>query len=104
MLDGHDQNNVSSCYCLPRGWGIFSFKDGSSALMSDGRVLAGCAALLVLPKEGAAVSCLTNTASEAMDDLAFQLAGLFSSSLLTNLEATRKEVEEAETSHPFSRR
>jgi len=83
------------------GWGIFNFKDGSSALMSDGRVLAGSAALLVLPKEGVAVSCLTNTASEAVDDLAFQFAGLFSSGLQANLEATRREVEEAETSRPF---
>jgi CubicO group peptidase (beta-lactamase class C family) len=83
------------------GWGIFNFKDGSSALISDGRVLGGSATLLVLPKEGIVVTCLTNTASEAMDHLAFQFAGLFSSGLLANLESTLKEVEAAETPRPF---
>ena len=83
------------------GWGIFNFKDGSSVLISNGRVLAGSATLLVLPKEDVVVTCLTNTASEAMDDLAFQFADLFSGGLLANLEPTRKEVEAAETPRPF---
>jgi len=83
------------------GWGVFNFKDGSSVLISDGVVLAGSATLLVLPKEGVVIACLTNTASEAMDDLAFQLADLFSRGLLANLASARKEVEAAETSRPF---
>jgi CubicO group peptidase (beta-lactamase class C family) len=83
------------------GWGILNFKDGSSALISNGRVLAGSATLLILPEEDVVVSCLTNTASEAIDGLAFQFAGLFSNNLLANLESMRKEVEAAETPRPF---
>ncbi len=83
------------------GWGIFNFEDGSSVLISDGVVLAGSATLLVLPKAGVVIACLTNTGSDAMDDLAFQFADLFSSGLLANLESARKEVEAAETSRPF---
>jgi len=83
------------------GWGVFNFKDGSSVLISDGVVLAGSAALLVLPKAGVVITCLTNTSSEAMDDLAFQLADAFSSGLLANLESARKEVEAREASRPF---
>jgi hypothetical protein len=45
--------------------------------------------------------CLTNTASETMDDLAFQLADVFSSGLLTNLDSARKEIEAAEASRSF---
>jgi CubicO group peptidase (beta-lactamase class C family) len=83
------------------GWGIFNFKDGSSVLISNGRVLAGSATLLVLPKPGVVIACLTNTGSHAMDDLAFHFADLFSSGLLANLESALKEVEAAETSRPF---
>jgi CubicO group peptidase (beta-lactamase class C family) len=83
------------------GWGIFNFKDGSSVLISNGRVLAGSATLLVLPKAGVVITCLTNTGSHAMDDLAFQFADLFSSGLLANLESALKEIEAAETSRPF---
>jgi CubicO group peptidase (beta-lactamase class C family) len=83
------------------GWGVFNFKDGSSVLISDGRVLAGSATLLVLPKAGVVIACLTNTASEAMDHLAFQFADLFSSGVSANLESAFKEIEAAETSRPF---
>ncbi|MFZ0864372.1 MAG: serine hydrolase domain-containing protein [Candidatus Sulfotelmatobacter sp.] len=83
------------------GWGVFNFKDGSSVLISDGVVLAGSATLLVLPKAGVVIACLTNTGSEEMDDLAFQFADLFSSGLLANLESARKEVEAREASRPF---
>jgi CubicO group peptidase (beta-lactamase class C family) len=83
------------------GWGVFNFRDGSSVLISNGRVLAGSATLLVLPKSGVVVACLTNTSSETMDDLAFQFADLFSSGLLANLDSARKEVEAAETARPF---
>lgn len=83
------------------GWGVFNFKDGSSVLISDGVVLAGSATLLVLPKAGVVIACLTNTSSEAMDDLAFQLADAFSTGLLANLESARKEVEAREASRPF---
>ena len=83
------------------GWGIFNFKDGSSVLISNGRVLAGSATLLVLPKVAVVIACLTNTSSEATDDLAFQLADLFSSGLLANFDSARKEVEATETSRPF---
>jgi hypothetical protein len=83
------------------GWGIFSFKDGSSVLISNGRVLAGSATLLLLPKADAVIACLTNTGSEATDDFAFQLADLFFSGLLANLDALRKEIEAAEASIPF---
>jgi CubicO group peptidase (beta-lactamase class C family) len=83
------------------GWGIFNFKDGSSVLISNGRVLAGSATLLVLPKAGVVIACLTNTASEATDDLAFQFGDLFSSGLLANFDSKRKEIEAAETSRPF---
>jgi CubicO group peptidase (beta-lactamase class C family) len=83
------------------GWGIFNFKDGSSVLISNGRVLAGSATLLLLPKADAVIACLTNTGSEATDDLSFQLADQFSSGLLANLDALRKEIEAAEASTPF---
>jgi len=83
------------------GWGVFNFKDGSSVLISNGRVLAGSATLLVLPKAGVVIACLTNTASEAMDHLAFQFADLFSSGVSANLESAFKEIEAAETSRPF---
>jgi CubicO group peptidase (beta-lactamase class C family) len=83
------------------GWGVFNFKDGSSVLISDGRVLAGSATLLVLPKAGVVIACLTNTASEAMDHLAFQFADLFSIGVSANLESAFKEIEAAETSRPF---
>jgi CubicO group peptidase (beta-lactamase class C family) len=83
------------------GWGVFNFKDGSSVFISNGRVLAGSATLLVLPKTAVVIACLTNTASEAMDHLAFQLADLFSSGLSANLESAFKEIEAAETSRPF---
>jgi hypothetical protein len=83
------------------GWGVFDFKDGSSVLISDGVVLAGSATLLVLPKVGVVIACLTNTATEAMDDLAFQVADLFSSGLLANLESARKEAEATDTARPF---
>ena len=83
------------------GWGVFNFKDGSSVLISDGRVLAGSATLLVLPKAGVVIACLTNTASEAMDHLAFQFADLFSSGVSANLESAFKEIEAAEASIPF---
>jgi CubicO group peptidase (beta-lactamase class C family) len=83
------------------GWGVFNFKDGSSVLISNGRVLAGSATLLVLPKAGVVIACLTNTASEAMDHLAFQFAELFSSGVSANLESAFKEIEAAETSRPF---
>ncbi len=83
------------------GWGILNFEDGSSVLLSNGVVQAGSATLLVLPKAGVVIACLTNTGSDAMDDLAFQFADLFSSGLLANLESARKEVEAAEISRPF---
>jgi len=83
------------------GWGIFNFKDGSSVLISNGRVLAGSATLLVLPKAGVVIACLTNTASEVMDHLAFQFADLFSSGVSANLESAFKEIEAAETPRPF---
>ncbi len=83
------------------GWGIFSFKDGSSVLISNGRVLAGSATLLLLPKADAVIACLTNTGSQATDDLSFQLADLFSNGLLANFDALRKEIEAAEASTPF---
>jgi CubicO group peptidase (beta-lactamase class C family) len=83
------------------GWGVFNFKDGSSVFISNGRVLAGSATLLVLPKTGVVIACLTNTASEAMDHLAFQFADLFSSGVSANLESAFKEIEVAETSRPF---
>ena len=70
-------------------------------LISNGRVLAGSATLLLLPKADAVIACLTNTASEATDDLSFQLADLFSSGLLANFDALRKEIEAAEASTPF---
>jgi len=83
------------------GWGVFNFNDGSSVLISNGRVLAGSATLLVLPKAGVVIACLTNTATEAMDHLAFQFADLFSSGVSANLESAFKEIEAAETSRPF---
>ncbi len=83
------------------GWGIFNFKDGSSVLISDGRVLAGSATLLVLPGSGVVIACLTNRASGAMDDLAFHFADLFSSGVLADLEAVFAEIEARETSRPF---
>jgi hypothetical protein len=70
-------------------------------LISNGRVLAGSATLLVLPKAGVVIACLTNTASEAMDHLAFQFADLLSSGVSANLESEFKEIEAAETSRPF---
>jgi CubicO group peptidase (beta-lactamase class C family) len=83
------------------GWGVFSFKDGSSVLISNGRVLAGSATLLVLPKAGVVIACLTNTASEALDHLTFQFADLFSGGVSANLESAFTEIEAAETSRPF---
>ncbi len=83
------------------GWGVFTFKDGSAVLISNGVVLAGSATLLLLPKVGVVIACLTNTGSEAMDDLAFQLADVFSPGLLAKLDSTRKEFEEREASRPF---
>jgi len=83
------------------GWGVFNFKDGSSVLISNGRVLAGSATLLVLPKAGVVIACLTNTASEAMDHLTFQFADLFSGGVSANLESAFREIEAAETSRPF---
>ena len=93
------QQQVRSHYTS--GWGIFHFKDGSSVLISNGVVLAGSATLLLLPRAGVVIVCLTNTGTEAMDDLAFQLADVFSTGLLANLASTRKEVQEAEASRPF---
>lgn len=83
------------------GWGVLNFPDGSSALLSNGVVLAGSATLLVLPKVGVVIACLTNTAGEAMDDLAFQLGDLFSSSLMANLDSARKEARAAAAARPF---
>ena len=83
------------------GWGILNFNDGSSVLVSNGRVLAGSATLLVIPKMGVSIACLTNIASEVTDDLAFQFGELFSSGLLSNLDSARKEIEAAEESQPF---
>jgi hypothetical protein len=83
------------------GWGVFDFKDGSSVLISDGVVLAGSATLLVLPKAGVVIACLTNTATGVMDDLAFKIADLFSGGLLANLASVRKEVEVADTVRAF---
>ena len=83
------------------GWGIFAFKDGSSVLISDGVVLAGSATLLLLPRAGVVITCLTNTGTEAMDDLAFQVADVFSPGLLASLDSTRKDMEVAHVSQPF---
>jgi CubicO group peptidase (beta-lactamase class C family) len=83
------------------GWGVFHFKDGSSALLSNGRVLAGSATLLLLPKAGVAIACLTNKASEATDDMAFQLGDAFSSGLLNNFYSLRKEIESSQEPQPF---
>lgn len=83
------------------GWGILNFKDGSSVLLSDGRVLAGSATLLVIPKPGVVIACLTNTSSEVTDELAFQIGDAFSNGLLSNLESARKEIEAAEELQPF---
>lgn len=83
------------------GWGVLNFQDGSAALLSDGVVLAGSATLLVLPKVGVVIACLTNTGSEAMDDLAFQLGDVFSSGLMANLDSARKEARATAAARPF---
>ena len=83
------------------GWGVLNFKDGSSALISNGRVLAGSATLLLLPKAGVAIACLTNMASHATDDVAFQLGDAFSSGLLNDFDSLRKEIEASEEPQPF---
>ena len=83
------------------GWGFLSFKDGSSALISNGRVLAGSATLLLLPKADVVVACLTNRASEATDDVAFQLGDVFSIGLMGNFDSLRKEIDASEEPPPF---
>jgi CubicO group peptidase (beta-lactamase class C family) len=100
MKEMHTPGTEHESYYMS-GWGIFNFKDGSTALISDGRVLAGSATLLVLPKEDVVVACLTNRASGAMDDFAFQFAGLFSPGLAADLEVAFKQIEAEEASRPF---
>jgi hypothetical protein len=64
-------------------------------------VLAGSATLLLLPKAGVAIACLTNEASHATDDVAFQLGDAFSSGLLNSFDSLRKEIEASEEPQPF---
>jgi hypothetical protein len=83
------------------GWGVLDTRAGTPVLISNGSVLGGSGTLVVLPDEGIAVACFTNAATQAMDELAFALADVFSTGLLSDLESAIEEVEAAETPLPF---
>ena len=77
------------------GWGVFNFKDGSSVLISNGRVLAGSATLLILPKADVVIACLTNTAKPGDRRFGLPIRRPVLDWLSANLESARKEIEAA---------
>jgi hypothetical protein len=83
------------------GWGVLDTRAGTRVLISNGSVLGGSGTLVLLPDENIAVACLTNAATQAMDELGFALADVFSTGLLSDLESAIEEIEAAETLLPF---
>jgi CubicO group peptidase (beta-lactamase class C family) len=84
------------------GWGILRLGGNTTVLLSNGRVLGGSGTLLLLPEQRLVIACLTNTGTDATDEIAFQFADVFSPSLFSAFEAFRKQADATEAPQPLS--
>jgi CubicO group peptidase (beta-lactamase class C family) len=75
------------------GWAVLGFASGDTLRISNGRVLGGAGTLLLLPKQGLVIACLTNIASDATDEFAIRFGALFVPTLQQEFESARKKFE-----------